>query len=66
MAIVISGPAGSGKSQHAQELADFYQCKVIIDEWCKGDPIPHNALILTQADVPGAIKIKDALKKIGK
>jgi len=64
-AVIIKGPAGSGKTRNATALARHYRKARVVDEWRQGDPLPSDALVLTAEDVPGAININAALKAAG-
>lgn len=60
--IIITGAQGSGKTTHADQLAEFFGMPVIVDEWVPGQPLPPVALVLTTAN---AIALDDALKLLG-
>jgi len=63
--VFIYGPPGSGKTRYSHNLATLYSKDTIVDDWVSGMKIPHNALILTQEKVEGAIPIEVALASIG-
>lgn len=77
--IVIYGPPATGKTRHAEELRQHYQCTRIIDlegDWLKTTPKPDDLILFTgtqqqiEAHVhhfPGAryVPIWDALQEIG-
>lgn len=60
--IVIAAPQGAGKSRRAPELLRAYGKRRVIHEWSPGDPLPPDALALTNVPgVPEAIPLADAL-----
>ncbi len=50
--IVIYGPQGCGKTQHAQALATHFSCLFIADEWDGVQPLPDGVLALTNVNPP--------------
>lgn len=48
--IVIYGPAGCGKSRHADTLAAFFGKKLIVSDWRLDDDVPDDALCLSNDD----------------
>lgn len=47
-AVIIRGPQGCGKTRNAEALAKHFGKTLIIDDWKDGEPLPDNALCLTQ------------------
>lgn len=45
--IIIVGPAGCGKTLHAEALRQHFQCTHIMDQWRPSDGYAPGALILT-------------------
>lgn len=47
--VVITGPAGSGKTHFAERFREFYGCTSIVEDWRPGWPAPPpGALVLTR------------------
>lgn len=66
MSVIICGESGCGKTANAEKLCKFYKMAKIVDGWTIGEPIPENALILTNCqNAPGAIQFDDAMKTAG-
>jgi nicotinamide riboside kinase len=66
MTTFITGPAASGKSRYAKQIAAHYNCTHIVDEWLhSNEKITPHTLVLTQADLDGAIPIDQALSDAG-
>lgn len=50
---IVHGPAGCGKSTHAQAIAKALGLSQIHDNWAAGAPVPMlDTLVLTDADNP--------------
>ena len=70
--VIIHGPQGAGKSQHAAIFRKRYRCDRIVDGWNPRQALESGDLALTTEAppfaVPGArvINIAAALKAIGK
>lgn len=64
--IIIYGPQGCGKSRDVEKLARHYQKDMVIDAWSPGDPLPDNALALTNVETPGAIAYEVAINLMRK
>ncbi|MGR4894994.1 hypothetical protein ACIPR8_06930 [Stenotrophomonas sp. LARHCG68] len=46
--LIIYGPTGCGKTEHAQALCEHFELERIVDDWNGSDPYPtHGALVLT-------------------
>lgn len=52
--ILIVGPAGCGKTLHAEALRQHFQCSRIMDQWRPGDGLMPGALILTSFQPGGS------------
>ena len=63
--VIVSGPAGSGKTRNAEALARHYKCRFILDGWTRGKPKGNGCLVLTSDSHPGAIPIAAALRAAG-
>lgn len=63
--VVIVGGPGTGKTRHADALAQHYGCRFILDGWSRGQPMAPGCLVLTNDRVPGAIPIAQALRAAG-
>ena len=61
MPIIITGPAGSGKSLYADRFAKYFRKTKIIDDYCDVRDPTENALYLTQKHYSGSIPIEIAL-----
>lgn len=61
MSMIIFAPPRSGKTQNAEALRKHYRLKTIVDEWCPGDPLPADALALTNVACPEAVPLTQAL-----
>ncbi len=70
MSVIIYGPQGCGKTSNAEALAKHFGLNHIIDDgedehgnsWHPGDPVPDDALVLTNAPgIDGAISFDEAL-----
>ncbi len=48
--VVLSAPAGSGKTHNKEALRKHFGCDTVIDEWYAGQPIKSGALHLTMAN----------------
>ena len=49
--VILSAPAGWGKTRLAQVLRKGFGCRRIVDEWALDMPISPGALHLTNCDV---------------
>lgn len=62
MSIVIYGQQGCGKSRNKAALAEHFCAGQVIDDWQPGDPLPNDALALTNCQgVEGAIEFHTAM-----
>ena len=52
-ALFVVGPQGCGKTQLADQMAEFFGCTEVLDLW-EGEPPQEGALVLTNSfrDVP--------------
>jgi Holliday junction resolvasome RuvABC ATP-dependent DNA helicase subunit len=63
--VLVYGPAGCGKTTHAQALAKFYGKTRIVDDWEPGGRVPADTLALTNALHQGAVDFVDAASAAG-
>ena len=61
--VVVSGPAGCGKTTMSAALREAFGCRDVVDGWCLDRPICAGALHLTNqrveaADVPGVVLVQ--------
>lgn len=62
MSIVVYGSPVCGKTTNKDALAAHFGMRIVIDDWTPGEPLPADALALTNAPgVKGAIDFQDAL-----
>jgi hypothetical protein len=45
--VIVFGPAGCGKTRHAQQLKQHLGMQNVVDDWVYHDPLPPNTLVLT-------------------
>lgn len=49
--LIVYGPPGCGKTEHAQALCEHFELDRVIDNWNGRDPYPtHGAPVLTNND----------------
>lgn len=71
MTVFIRGPQGCGKGIHAPIMARHFGCEQIIDDWNGTDPVPADALVLTNLEAfsppPGAtvMPFAEAMRRSG-
>jgi hypothetical protein len=53
-AVILSLPAGWGKTTMAERMAAFIGCNFIVDEWHPGMPVTAGALHLTNVNLEGS------------
>ena len=62
MSTVIYGPQGCGKTRNKAALAAHFGPGQVIDDLMPGDPLPEDALALTNfPEVEGAIEFSDVV-----
>lgn len=62
--VVVYGPQGCGKTTNAAYLARAFVAAQVLDNWLPGDPLPPDALALSQThgDDPNAIPYVAAME----
>lgn len=64
--VIITGAQGCSKAEHAAALAKHYGKTRVVDEWKHGDPVPADALVLTNdTRLINAIRFKNAMSAAG-
>lgn len=61
MSKIIYAPQGSGKTRTGEALREHFGLQRIIDDWCPGDPLPDDALVLTNEPCAISIPLAEAL-----
>lgn len=66
MSVIIYGPQACGKTTNVEALAKYFNVDLVnvIDPWSPTDPLPENALALTNANVDGALDFFEVMSKI--
>ena len=67
--LVIYGPQACGKTRNAERLKRAFGARRVVDEWVPGDPLPPDAIALTNCDgdeLPPrrSISFSDAMKVV--
>ena len=52
--VIVSAPAGAGKTTHAEALRQMFACSCVIDDWDGVSPVPPGALVLTNQRITPA------------
>lgn len=58
MGVIVYGPPGCGKTTNRERIREYFGMAEILDdgEWQPGQPVPENALVLTNIEgIPGAV-----------
>ncbi|MCP5197012.1 MAG: hypothetical protein H6974_09535 [Gammaproteobacteria bacterium] len=50
--IIIYGPQGCGKTQHAEQFRELFHTQRVIDDWSWGDPLLEGDMALTNSPIP--------------
>jgi len=61
MSIIVYGPQGCGKSKNKESIARYFGVSKVIDNWNPGDPLPDDAIALTNTPVDGAFEYDSRL-----
>lgn len=57
MSLILYGQQACGKTRHGAAIAAHFGLTQVIDDWAPGDPLPTNALAITNVPgVPGAME----------
>lgn len=62
MGVIVCGPQGCGKTTNRERIREYFGMAEILDdgEWQPGQPVPENALVLTNIEgIPGAVSYDD-------
>ena len=57
MTVIVHGPQGCGKTRHKAEFKRAFRCTSVVDDWNSADPLPADALALTNEEPPFAGKV---------
>lgn len=58
--VVLYGPQGAGKTDHARNLMEYWDCGRVIDPWNGRSRLPPNVVAVTNVPPPYPPEVADA------